>query len=99
MTNFELAFDYVMKSEDSALSGVVTKEPEIMGLDPDISSPTYGKPIVIDRPLARFGINSHAHPEALAAGFYTMPHDEALAYAERVYKHGYWDRLQLDSVP
>lgn len=42
---------------------------------------------------ARFGINSIAHPELLAKGFYEMPHDQALQVAEDTYKYEYWNPI------
>lgn len=42
---------------------------------------------------ARLGINSIAHPEAVARGFYSMPLDEALEYAFDVFKYDYWSRM------
>lgn len=99
MTNFEQAFNYVMGSEDAQKTGKVTNEPVVTGIDKDVSSLTYGKEIVLARPVARFGINSHAHPEAVAAGFYKMDADSAYAYAQNIYKQMYWNPLQLDSIP
>jgi lysozyme family protein len=42
---------------------------------------------------ARLGINSIAHPEALARGFYSMPLDQALEFAEDIFKYDYWSRI------
>lgn len=42
---------------------------------------------------ARFGINSLAHPEAAARGFFTMPKEQALEYAEDTFKYDYWSRI------
>jgi lysozyme family protein len=43
--------------------------------------------------IARLGVNSVAHPEALARGFYSMPLPEALTFAEDVFKYEYWARI------
>jgi lysozyme family protein len=40
--------------------------------------------------LARFGVNSISNPEALADGFYEMPTDQTLKYAENVFVTRYW---------
>lgn len=45
---------------------------------------------------ARFGINSLAHPKAVADGFYTMPYDQALAYAKNIYQTDYWNNRGFD---
>jgi lysozyme family protein len=42
---------------------------------------------------ARLGINSIAHPEAVGRGFYEMPLDQALHYAEDCFKYNYWARI------
>ena len=44
--------------------------------------------------LARLGINSRWNPEALEDGFYRMPLDQALAYAENIFVIDYWDQIQ-----
>lgn len=96
MTIFESSFEYAVGNEDSQKSGIVTDEPPIYGTDP--TNPT-GPKIIIERPVARFGINSHAHPEAVKDGFYTMPVDQAFAYAKALFKRVYWDGIpQLDSL-
>lgn len=46
---------------------------------------------------ARLGINSLAHPN-LPDDFWTGPYEHALEYAERIFRHDYWDALKLDSV-
>lgn len=47
---------------------------------------------------ARFGINSKANPQALHAGFYTMPRAKALRYAERLFYRGYWLPIHGDLI-
>lgn len=41
--------------------------------------------------MARLGINSIAHPEALARGFFTMPLDQALQFAQDIFQYDYWN--------
>jgi lysozyme family protein len=56
--------------------------------------PPSGK--VVDEPnggKARLGINSIAHPEALARGFFSMPLAQALDFAEDIFKYDYWSRI------
>lgn len=74
MADFGIAFHYLMQNEDSRLSGNVTP-------DPSASDPEA---------IARFGINSAAHPEAVASGFYTMPIADALEWAQKLYKIRYF---------
>lgn len=55
--------------------------------------------VVANEPMggvARFGINSRAHPKAVSDGFYSMPRIHALRYARSVFYHGYWKPLHLD---
>lgn len=47
---------------------------------------------------ARFGVNSHAHPEAVRAGFYRMSRQRALRYAERLFYVGYWKPMHADQI-
>jgi hypothetical protein len=68
------SFNYTMKFEDPSLSGKVTPDPS--KLDP--------------RAVARFGINSAAHPEAVRENFYDMNRDDALEYAQNVFKYSYF---------
>lgn len=42
---------------------------------------------------ARLGINSHAWPEALSDGFYSMDLPAALQYAEDHFKYHYWSMI------
>lgn len=74
MADFDTAFNYMMDNEDRQRSGVVT------------SDPTADDP----KAIARFGINSAAHPEAVAEGFYNLPSAQALLWAEGLYKCYYW---------
>lgn len=74
MADFIIAFNFVLDNEDSTRSGVVTKDPT----DDD------------PKAIARFGINSASHPEALAENFYSMPVEQALVWAEGLYKCYYW---------
>lgn len=48
--------------------------------------------------IARFGINSLAHPEAKAAGFYEMPRIQALEYASHVYREHYWQIIRAYAI-
>lgn len=68
-------FAYSMSFEDSRLEGKVVRDP------------TRKDP----KAVARFGINSAAHPEAVRDGFYDMDHDAALQYADNVYKYDYFN--------
>lgn len=43
--------------------------------------------------IARLGINSHWHPEALGDGFYEMALPQALEYAENIFKYDYWNHI------
>jgi lysozyme family protein len=47
---------------------------------------------------ARFGVNSNDNPQAITDGFYDMPKDEALAYAENVFVARYWNPIACDEV-
>jgi lysozyme family protein len=77
-TQCKEAFQFVVRHEDSNLSGVVTKEP-------------FGG-------IARFGVNSKAHPEAIYAGFYSMSRTRAYLYAQRLFYHGYWKPMHGDEI-
>ena len=74
MASLEAAFTFTLSHEDSQLSGVVTKDP------------TKTHPEAV----ARFGVNSAAHPKALSDGFYTMDRDAALQYAADIFKYEYF---------
>lgn len=55
--------------------------------------------VVSDEPngaKARFGINSHAHPE-MPDEFWTCDADLAFTMAAKVYKSDYWNPLRLES--
>jgi lysozyme family protein len=55
--------------------------------DPELT----GKVITdIDGGLTRFGIDSKSNPEALVCGFFTMPLDQALQFAQNVFQDNYW---------
>jgi lysozyme family protein len=77
MANFESAFTATLRHEDSQLLGVVTKDP------------TAKNPAAV----ARFGVNSGAHPNAVSDGFYTMDRDKALQYAADLYKYEYFTAI------
>jgi lysozyme family protein len=48
--------------------------------------------------VARFGVNSRAHPEAIRAGFYRMPRDRAFRYAENLFYRQYWTAIHGDNL-
>src|SRR6266478_5322584 len=49
--------------------------------------------------IARFGVNSHAHPEAARAGFYYhMSRARALRYAENLFYKQYWLAVHGDEL-
>jgi len=48
--------------------------------------------------IARLGINSHWHPEALGDGFYSMSLPDALSYAENVFVIDYWEPISGDHL-
>lgn len=77
MASFTPAFEATMKHEDPKLSGIVTKDPS--RAHPDA--------------IARFGINSGAWPEAVTAGFYTMPVSAALEWAATFYKYKFFSPI------
>lgn len=52
----------------------------------------------IDGGMTRFGIDSKSQPGALARGFYSMPHDEALAFAEDLFRGSYWTPILGDDL-
>ena len=74
MSDYQKAFNYMMANEDATRSGAVTPDPTAE--DPNA--------------VARFGVNSHFHPEALAEGFYDMSTDKALEWASDFYKYRYF---------
>lgn len=77
MAQYEPAFNFMMANEDSNRSGRVT--PDASEAHPEA--------------VARFGINSGAHPEAIEAGFYTMPLVDAIEWAAVFYRKAYWEPL------
>ena len=48
--------------------------------------------------VARFGVNSRAHPEAVRDRFYRMSRVRALAYAQRLFYSGYWVPMRCDDI-
>jgi lysozyme family protein len=48
--------------------------------------------------VARFGVNSHAHPEAIRAGFYRMSKLRALRYAQNLFYKQYWSKMDCDQI-
>jgi lysozyme family protein len=75
MAEFHKAADFVLKNEDPTLEGKVTPDP------------TRDDP----KAVARFGVNSAKHPEAVTDGFFEMGHDAALQYAEDIFKYDYFN--------
>jgi lysozyme family protein len=43
-------------------------------------------------------VNSLAHPEAVEDGFYNMPRDQALLYAQNLFKNWYWMPIHGDDI-
>lgn len=77
MSDFDKAFNYMMDNEDAGRTGVIT------------SDPTHDDP----NALARFGINSAAHPELIPGGYFDaskVPSPAALLTAEDTYKYCYF---------
>lgn len=84
MADFSAAFNYVMDREDRNRTGKVTKDP------------TKEEPDAV----ARFGVNSAAHPELVERKYFevidgvpTMSNDDALAEAADVFKYDYFMHL------
>lgn len=77
MALYEPAFNFMMDDEDSTRAGKVTPDPS--EAHPDA--------------VARFGINSGANPEAVAAGFYTMTTEDALVWAASFFRVKYWEPI------
>jgi lysozyme family protein len=48
--------------------------------------------------VARFGVNSHANPKAIRAGFYHMPRMQAYLYARRLFYKNYWRPIHGDEI-
>lgn len=74
MSDYDIAFSYLLVDEDRQLTGAVVA-------DPTASDPSA---------LARFGINSDWFPEAKADGFYQMSTEDALAYVRTFYKYRFF---------
>lgn len=47
---------------------------------------------------ARLGINSSANPRAVTDGFYSLPLNDAIAYAKTFYQKNYWAPHGFDAV-
>jgi len=84
MADFQAAFNYVMDREDRNRTGKVTRDPTKD--DPDA--------------VARFGVNSAAHPDLVEKKFFevllgiaTMSNEDALAEAADVFKYDYFMHL------
>jgi lysozyme family protein len=77
MADFRPAAEYILVNEDPHLLGEIVQ-------DPTVSDP---------KAIARFGVNSAAHPEAVREGFFEMSHDAALQYAEDVIKFHYFSPI------
>jgi lysozyme family protein len=77
MADFRQAADFVLRNEDETLEGAVTPDPT----DDDPHA------------VARFGVNSARHPEAIREGFYEMGRDAALMWAEDCFKFNYFSPI------
>jgi lysozyme family protein len=77
MADLDIGFANTMRSEDPKLTGKVTPDPT--KLDKNA--------------VARFGVNSAAHPKAKADGFFTMDRDAAYQYARTVFQYEYFNRI------
>src|SRR6185312_10015440 len=85
MASPEIAFKLTMLNEDRTLSGRITPDP------------ARGD----DKALARFGVNSAAHPKAVTDGLYRknpdgtpwMPNGTAYLYAADVFKYEYFSKI------
>lgn len=75
MANFESAFDYAIGNETFRKTD---------GSLSDVVTPEPGEA------KARYGVNSLAHPKAVADGFYEMPAVQAQTYARNVFLNDYW---------
>lgn len=74
-----------MASEQKAWAFVLSNEDTVPPSGKLTREPNGGQ--------ARLGINSIAHPEALARGFYAMSLLDALEFAEDIFKYDYWSRI------
>lgn len=77
MGDFRQACDFVLHNEDPEMTGKV------------VPDPTSDDP----KAVARFGVNSARHPEAVREGFFEMKTAAALQYAEDVFKYDYFNRI------
>jgi lysozyme family protein len=87
MADVEKAVQFVLGLEDARLKGDVTTLPG------DRGGPT------------RFGLASASHPDLVADGYYEVdndepkiPHDEALAIAEKVYAEQYGAKVHIEEI-
>lgn len=74
MADLDSCFRYTMAFEDPSLEGRRVADPTAADLTA----------------VARFGVNSAAHPEALSDGFYGMNPGDALAYARKIFEADYF---------
>lgn len=79
-----------MASSDVAWAFVLSNE--------DVTPPSGKVTREPDGALARLGLNSHWHQEALGDGFYSMPLGDALVYAKRVFVDDYWAMIDGDLI-
>jgi hypothetical protein len=90
MSDYEIAFQYLMDDEDRNRSGAIVSDPE------------PGAPDA----RARFGLNSFWHDDLLTAGYFTfnpdatpkIPNEEALAMAASAYRAGEWSWIRGDGI-
>jgi lysozyme family protein len=87
MADVDKAVQFVLGLEDARLKGDVTTLPGDRG------------------GATRFGLASASHPDLVADGYYEVengepkiPHDEALAIAEKTYAEQYGAKVQLEGV-
>lgn len=87
MADVDKAVQFVLGLEDARLKGDITTLPG------DRGGPT------------RFGLASASHPDLVADGYYEVengspkiPHDEALAIAEKAYAEQYGAKVQLEEI-
>lgn len=67
----------MMSNEDATREGTVTSDPTVRNRSA----------------VARLGVNSDAHPEAVDVGFYTMPLTDAIEWAAKLYRTNYWETI------
>ena len=87
MADVDKAVQFVLGQEDARLTGDVTTLPGDRG------------------GATRFGLASASHPDLVADGYYEVengepkiPHDEALAIAEKAYAEQYGAKVQLEEI-